>query len=207
MYHLVTGLIGGLVIAAPVGPIGMLCIRRSVSDGRVVGFFCGLGAATADACYGAIAAFGLTAVRRTLLADEIWLQLFGGLALVGIGIATFRERPSAPDNRLGAPPNLRMAYASTMLLTFMNPMTIVSFLAVFAGVGLGTAAGGLASSALLVLGVFLGSVAWWLVVSMAGGWLRPRLQQGGMRIVNIVAGLVIAGLGAWQLADFVRHVA
>ncbi|HVU33009.1 MAG TPA: LysE family transporter [Opitutaceae bacterium] len=202
--HFFTGLVGGLAIAAPVGPIGMLCIRRSVTDGRKVGFACGLGAATADALYGAVAAFGLTTISHILLAEEMWVELIGGLILVWIGVAALRARPEISEPR-PAPGHLRSAYLSTLLLTLMNPMTILSFLAVFAGLGLGRSAETPSEETLLVLGVFLGSVTWWLVVSLAGGWLRRRFQDAGMRVVNIVAGTVIAGIGAWQVAEFARH--
>jgi threonine/homoserine/homoserine lactone efflux protein len=202
----VTGLVGGLAIAAPVGPIGMLCIRRSVADGRTVGLMCGLGAATADAIYGAVAAFGLTAIGQFLVAEQSWIQLVGGLALVGIGIATFRARPATAGIAATGPRNLPGAYGSTLLLTLMNPMTIISFLAIFAGLGNTSGITGALSACALVLGVFVGSVAWWVVVSTTGGWLGARLQHGGLRIVNWVAGGTIAILGLWQLVQFARHI-
>lgn len=184
----------------------MLCIRRSVVYGRLVGFTSGLGAATADAIYGAFAVFGLTAVSQFLLESRLWIELFGGLILIGIGVATYRAHPVAPGNGDSAPKSSGAAYVSTLLLTLMNPMTILSFLAIFAGLGLRTQMGSMFSAWSLVLGVFLGSVAWWLVVSMTGGWLGGRLNHGGLRIVNWIAGSVIALLGAWQLVEFVRHL-
>ncbi|PTX92556.1 LysE family transporter [Opitutus sp. ER46] len=204
MFLFVTGLVGGLAIAAPVGPIGMLCIHRSVAHGRLVGFACGLGAATADALYGAIAAFGFTAISQALVANQLWIQLVGGLALVAIGAAAFRARPAA-RRAAGEPRGLGAAYLSTLALTLMNPMTILSFLAIFAGLGLGAEAGSITGAMLLVLGVFVGSVGWWLVVSLAGGWLGSRLEQSGLRVMNLVAGTIITLLGAWQLAAFVRN--
>src|SRR5437868_1618115 len=120
------GLVIGFSIAAPVGPIGLLCIRRSVAHGRAAGFVSGLGAATADALYGVVAALGLTAVTTALLAHRAWLQLGGGIFLVGLGIATFRSRPPTSAAREAETARLPAAYASTLALTLTNPMTILS---------------------------------------------------------------------------------
>src|SRR5512143_860107 len=128
------GLIIGFSIAAPVGPIGVLCIRRTLSDGRLYGFVSGLGAATADACYGTIAALGLTIVSTFLVEQANWLRLLGGLYLCYLGLKTFRSRPA--DRAVEATTRehgLLGAYASTLFLTLTNPLTILSFLAVFAG--------------------------------------------------------------------------
>ena len=203
MSQFTTGFIGGFAIAAPVGPIGMLCIRRSVADGRLVGFICGLGAATADVCYGSIAAFGLSTIAQAIVAEERWVQLVGGLILIALGFGIFRAHPTSPKERLESSRGLWKAYASTLVLTLMNPMTILSFLAIFAGLGLG-ALHHTSGPYLLVLGVFLGSVTWWVIVSTAGGWLGDRLEHGGMRVVNMISGGIICGLGAWQLVEAAR---
>src|SRR5688572_27162990 len=130
------GVVIGCSIAAPVGPIGVLCIRRTLADGRRYGFASGLGAATADAVYGCVAGFGLTAVSDLLVSQQTWLRLIGGLFLCYLGAKSFFARPAAS---LAAPKGgaLAGAYVSTMLLTLTNPMTILSFAAVFAGLGLG----------------------------------------------------------------------
>lgn len=199
MSPLLQGLIIGFSIAAPVGPIGLLCIRRSLSAGRLAGFVSGLGAATADALYGVVAALGLTAITNLLLAQQHWLRLGGGVFLLYLGVATLRARPPASEAPARRAENLWAAYASTCALTLTNPMTIISFVGIFAGVGVGASTGGTWPACLLVAGVFLGSAAWWLVLSMTAGWLGARLQQGGLRIVNIVSGVIIASFGAWQL--------
>ena len=193
MHPLLKGLVLGCSIAAPVGPIGVLCIRRSLANGRLVGFVSGLGAATADAVYGAIAALGLNAIMSALQAQRVWLQLGGGAFLIYLGVATLRAQPRPIAASSSAAPNLLAAYFSVFALTLTNPMTILSFLAIFAGLGVGTGAGW------LVLGVFLGSAAWWWLLSFAAGWLGGRLQRGGLRAVNLVSGAVIAGFGIWQL--------
>src|SRR3954468_17812764 len=132
---IITGVILGFSIAAPVGPIGVLCIRRSLAEGRRVGLATGLGAATADALYGAVAAFGLTAISSFLIGQKSWLGLIGGLFLCYLGIRTFQSQPA--ENPATLPSGgLLSAYSSTLLLTLTNPMTILSFVAVFAAFGL-----------------------------------------------------------------------
>lgn len=194
------GLLIGFSIAVPVGPIGMLCLRRSLTQGRLAGFVSGLGAATADALYGIIAALGLTAVTSTLLAYRFWLQLGGGLFLLYLGGAMLRARPRPIEARpASSAVGLGAGYLSTLVLTAANPMTILSFLGIFAAVGVGTSAGGAWAACLMVAGVFVGSGVWWLLLSTAAGWLGTRLQQGGLRVLNVLSGLVIVGFGAWQL--------
>ncbi len=198
------GLVIGFSIAAPVGPIGLLCIRRSLAQGRAAGFVSGLGAATADALYGAIAALGLTAIANLLLAHQRWLQLGGGGFLLWLGIATLRARPPAQPAAAAPAANLPAAFGSTLLLTLANPLTILSFAGILAGLGTGAAAGYPVAAGWLVAGVFLGSAAWWLFLSVAAGWLGRRLEHNGLRIVNLASGAIIAAFGAWHLAAFLR---
>jgi threonine/homoserine/homoserine lactone efflux protein len=189
------GIIIGFAIAAPVGPIGVLCIRRTLADGRISGLVSGLGAATADALYGAVAALGLTFVAEFLMGGESWLRLVGGAFLVFLGVRTFLARPAeraAPAARSGLPG----AYASTFFLTLTNPTTILSFAAIFAGLGVAGDANGDALSAMsLVLGVFLGSAAWWFVLSGVTSLFRTRLSVRGLRWVNWISGTLIAAFG------------
>jgi threonine/homoserine/homoserine lactone efflux protein len=189
------GVVIGFAIAAPVGPIGVLCIRRTLAEGRVSGLVSGLGAATADALYGAVAALGLTFVTEFLVGGQAWLRLVGGAFLLFLGVRTFLARPAeraAPAARSGLPG----AYASTFFLTLTNPTTILSFAAIFAGLGVaGAASGDVLSAMLLVLGVFLGSAAWWFVLSGATSLFRTRLSVRGLRWVNRISGTVIAAFG------------
>lgn len=201
MPNFLKGLVIGFSIAAPVGPIGLLCIRRSLTNGRVAGFVSGLGAATADALYGVVAALGLTAISNALLAHRSWLQLGGGAFLIYLGVATLRRPAPAAAARAATASNLGADYLSVFGLTLTNPMTILSFLGIFAGLGVGDSTGGALPACWLVLGVFLGSAAWWLLLSSAAGWLGRRLQQGGLRALNLASGLIIAGFGAWQLVE------
>jgi threonine/homoserine/homoserine lactone efflux protein len=203
MWPLLQGLVIGFSIAAPVGPIGLLCIRRSVTDGKLAGFVSGLGAATADAIYGVVAVLGLTALTTALLEYRSWLQLGGGAFLLYLGGVTLRARSPVTAAPAARARNLARAYASTLALTLANPMTVLSFLGIFAGLGMGAATTGAGASGLLVLGVFIGSAAWWLVLSGTAGWLGKKLERGGLRIVNVGSGLVLAVFGLWQLADVV----
>ncbi len=195
---LLRGLIIGFSIAAPVGPIGVLCIRRTLAEGRVVGLISGLGAATADMVYGCIAALGLTVASDFLVAQNVWLRLFGGVFLCYLGVRTFLSKPSelAPSVKAGG---LLSSYASTFLLTLSNPMTILSFVAIFAGLGAGETGGNIASAIELILGVFAGSSLWWLVLSWLVSLFRKRLNQRRLRWVNRVSGTIITAFGVMVL--------
>ncbi len=204
---LLKGLIMGFSIAAPVGPIGLLCIQRTLAQGRAYGLLSGLGAATADATYGMMAAFGLTFVTAFLTSQQTWVRLFGGLFLVYLGIRTALARPAARSASVQGK-GLAGAYGSTLLLTLANPMTILSFVGVFAGLGIGGTEG-YASAALLVVGVFLGSAAWWLLLSSGVSILRDKLRSRETGVVasvwiNRVSGLVITAFGLWALISLMR---
>lgn len=192
---LLCGAVLGFAIAAPVGPIGVLCIRRSLAEGRKYGFVSGLGAATADALYGSVTALGLTFVSSLLVEGRTYLGILGGAFLCYLGLKTFLARPVASAAAPGkGSKGLLGAYASTLLLTLTNPTTILSFAAIFAGVGVG-AAGDNASIAWLVLGVFLGSALWWLVLSSGMSLFRTKVSPWGMRLVNLVSGAAISAFG------------
>ncbi len=195
---LLRGIVIGFSIAAPVGPIGVLCIRRTLADGRAVGLVSGLGAATADAVYGTVAGFSLTVVSAALIGLQPWLGVIGGLFLCYLGVATFVAQPAdlaAPVKGRG----MAGAYASTFLLTLTNPMTILFFGAVFAGLGLAGPATNYASATLLVVGVFVGSALWWLTLSGVVGTMRQRFNLQRLRSVNRVSGIIMTGFGVLAL--------
>jgi threonine/homoserine/homoserine lactone efflux protein len=199
---LLKGMVIGFSIAAPVGPIGVLCIRRTLHDGRIAGLVSGLGAATADALYGCIAGFGLTWVSTVLIGQREVLGLAGGLFLLFLGVRTFLARPAetAADHE---GPGLLNAYGSTLVLTLTNPLTILSFTGVFAGLGLAATDGAPGSALWLILGVFVGSTLWWCALSAGVGLVRERLQGGALLWVNRLSGSVIAGFGINQLVGLV----
>ena len=200
---LLKGLVMGFSIAAPVGPIGVLCIRRTLGNGILHGAVSGLGTASADAIYGCVAAFGVTTVSDFLLGSQFWLRLVGGLFLLYLGYATFRSVPAREAAKAGEVRSggLAGAYASAFFLTLTNPMTIVSFAAVFAGLGLGAAPEGRAAAALLVFGVFAGSMLWWLFLSGSVHMLRSRFDHGRLVWVNRLSGLVVAAFGVASIAS------
>ncbi len=191
------GLLLGLSIAAPVGPIGVLCIRRTLAHGRAAGFTSGLGAATADAFYGTVAGFGLTAISNIMVGGQQWFRVIGGTFLCYLGARTWLSTP-AVEARGATARGLLGNYASTFVLTLTNPMTILSFAAIFAGLGI-TAAGRYSTAALLVGGVFCGSALWWLILSSATGTFRERLSIAGLRWVNRLSGAIITGFGMLAL--------
>ncbi len=202
------GMLIGLAIAAPVGPIGLLCIQRTLNNGRVSGLVSGLGAATADALYGFIAAFGLTLISAFLLKQQAWLAGIGGLYLCYLGMQMMRTSRATAEvdatisgetQGLGALP----AYASTLALTLTNPVTILSFLAIYAGLGLAAGVGDYGSASLLVVGVFTGSALWWLTLSGVVNRLRHRVDAKAMHWINMGAGVVVIGFGVYALTGVV----
>jgi threonine/homoserine/homoserine lactone efflux protein len=192
------GLAIGFAIAAPVGAIGLLCIRRTLAEGRLVGFVSGLGAATADAIYGAVAALGLTAISSAIVAQQSVVRLVGGVFLCYLGVRTALSHP-APDANPGTTRGLAAAFGSTLALTLTNPTTILSFAAVFAGLGLGTTAANRGSAVLMVCGVFFGSALWWLLLSGTVGFFRRALTPARLRWVNRLSGAMLAALGVLSL--------
>ena len=192
--YLLRGVVIGFSIAAPVGPIGVLCIRRTLAEGRAAGLLSGLGAATADGMYGVIAAFGLTYISSILIGYQSSIRLIGGLFLCYLGLKTYFSRPSETPALAGGE-GLPGAYFSTLVLTLTNPMTILSFTAVFAGLGIGTVTGDYGSAALLVLGVFSGSAAWWLILSGGVSLFRSKFTSRTLWWVNRAAGIVIFCFG------------
>jgi threonine/homoserine/homoserine lactone efflux protein len=194
IYYLFKGLVIGFSIAAPVGPIGILCIKRTITSGRLAGLVSGLGAATADAVYGCIAAFGLTFISSFLIHQQSWLRLLGGAFLCYLGVKTFFTRPaesSTQSNEL----SLLNAYGSTFMLTLTNPLTILSFAAIFSGLGLLDSDGNYLSATIIVLGVFIGSACWWILLSTGVSIFRSRFSTTGLLWVNRISGLIILGFG------------
>jgi threonine/homoserine/homoserine lactone efflux protein len=201
--YLLRGLVIGFSIAAPVGPIGVLCIRRTLAEGRVAGLLSGLGAATADAVYGVIAAFGLTYVSQMLIGYQTWIRLVGGLFLCYLGLRTYFSRPTERA-AFAEGEGLIGAYGSTFFLTLTNPMTILAFTGIFAGLGIGSAAGDYGSASLLVIGVFSGSAAWWLILSGGVSIFRSKFTPRALGWVNKAAGIVILGFGVLAVLSLTR---
>lgn len=190
----IKGLVFGFSIAAPVGPIGILCIRRSLTGGWSAGLLTGMGAATADALYGCMAAFGIAGISGWLVGQRGWIQLAGCLFLCYLGLRIFFSRTDvqaapgpAQDGALG--------YLSALLLTLANPMTILSFTAVFAGMGLGGVHTGRPDAGWLVAGVFTGSMLWWIILTTAGSLFGTHIRPATLRWINRLSGTVLTGFG------------
>jgi threonine/homoserine/homoserine lactone efflux protein len=203
LWLLSKGLMAGLAIAVPVGPVNVLCASRTLSKGRLSGLMSGLGAATADALYGAIAGFSITFLIEFLERQEFWIRVFGGILLVGIGIMYFRKPANAlnPRNDDGS---VHSDFASTLLLTLTNPTTVLSFVAVLAGLGMGGQRAGWLTF-LLVGGIFLGSMLWWVILVLLVNRFRDRFDAQAMRWMNRIAGLAIGGFGIVTFLIGIKH--
>lgn len=196
MDFLLRGLIIGVSIAAPVGPIGLLCIQRTVIQGHTSGFVSGLGAATADAVYGSVAGFGLDLVSNFLINPRIWIHLIGGALLLLLGIKVLLTRPAeqAAQTKYTVR-GIWWSYLSTFLLTITNPMTILAFVAVFAALGVASSSNDYVSASFTVIGVFLGSALWWLILSSVAGWLRGKLNRTAILWMGKLSAVIIIGFG------------
>lgn len=193
------GLLIGLAIAAPVGPIGLLCMQRTLVRGRWSGVWSGLGAASADALYGCIAGFGLTALAEWLLAWQTGLRIIGGLFLLRLGWRTWYAPAAERSAVLAGRASLVGDYLSTLALTIANPVTILAFLGIFAGLGLATEGSGFAAAGVLVSGVFTGSLLWWLLLAFSVGWVRGRLSLEALRWINRLSAILVGAFGGWAL--------
>lgn len=198
-------LVIGLSIAAPVGPIGLLCIQRTLAHGRAIGFLSGLGAALADACYGAIGAFGVSAVVSTMVAARVPLALGGAAFLAWMGVQLLRA-PVATQARAAEDAATPVkALLSVFVLTLANPMTILSFVAVFASLGSGHVGSGSVAALTMVLGVFLGSALWWLGLSSIVSMVRHKLGARVLQGINKLSGALLLGFAVFQLSTLLSR--
>jgi len=184
------GIVLGFAIAAPVGPIGLLCIRRSLAHGPRFGFFTGLGAATADTLYSAVAAFGLSFISTILLAQQHWTRLIGGIFLSVLGVKMFFSKPHTQNSKLKKA-TLTGSYFSSLFLTITNPITILAFVGAFAGFGLATSTKDYLSASQVVGGVFCGSAVWWLMLSTFSGRFGKKISPKTMLWINRCAGALM----------------
>jgi len=192
----------GLAIAAPVGPIGLLVIQRTLDHGRAVGLSTGLGAAVADACYGAIGAFGVGVVMNALQAARVPLALAGGAVLLWLAWRSWSTVPAERAAQVAAAPGLAASFAATFVLTLSNPATILSFIAIF---GAMAARQSVPPSPLpLVAGVLLGSALWWLLLSAVVARLRHHIGVRARRWIGRASALLLAGFALWQWAGLAR---
>jgi threonine/homoserine/homoserine lactone efflux protein len=201
----IKGLLVGFLIAAPVGPVNVMCVRRTIMHGRLVGLVSGMGAATADTIFGAIAAFGLSFVYEMMMTERFWLGLGGGVLLLVMGIRTLLAEPPRATDTVD-PPNLLGDYTSTLFLTLTNPVTILSFLAAFTAVGVAADLGepiGL-DDWILLLGVFTGATSWWLLLTEVVASFHGRIPLTLLRWTNRIAGVTILAFAVvvlWAVSE------
>jgi threonine/homoserine/homoserine lactone efflux protein len=200
LIFLLKGVVVGIIIAVPVGPVGIMCLRRTILEGKLAGFISGLGAATADAMFGFIAAFGLTFISDLLIGYHQWLRIAGGLYLLYVG---GRALLTAPQVKTGTEPDaesLLRDFLSSFALTLTNPITILVFLGIFSAIGLSGESATLSRAAILVLGVWLGSLLWWLALSFGLGSLFRSFEPRHLRWINRGSGTILLLSGAALLA-------
>jgi threonine/homoserine/homoserine lactone efflux protein len=189
----IRGLAAGLIIAAPVGPVNVLCIQRSLQKGWKAGVLSGVGAALADTLYGGVAGFGITLVIGFLIREEFWFRLIGGIVLIAIGIIYyFRPAKKLSDGKDDS--STHSDIVSTFLLAATNPTTVLSFLVVLATLGLG-AQRPLWQTSLLVSGIFCGSMTWWIILASGANMMRGKMTDNSMVWLNRVGGIAIGLFG------------
>ncbi len=193
-----TGLVIGFSIAAPVGPIGILTIQRSLNEGRSAGFVTGLGAATADGFYGLVAGLGLSTISVFLISITLWLQLIGGCFLLFLGWKIMTSTPPN-DAEKSNPKSLIYNYISMFIFTITNPATILIFLSVFSSLNLHVGAGDSFLLVQLVVGVFIGSASWWLFLSFIVSQFSHRIGSNGLRWINRGSGVLVIAFGCYGL--------
>ena len=194
IHLLIEGVLIGIVVAVPVGPLGLFCINRALATGALCGLFSGLGVATADALAAGIAALGISLVSGFLTDHQVLLRLGGGCFLCYLGLKIYRTKP-AVQTPSGNVNGLAGAYATTFLLTFSNPVTIFSFVAIYAGWQVESLRGHYLAAAVLTLGVFCGSALWWILLFLGMTTFPDRFSLQTLGWIHRVSGALITGFG------------
>jgi len=195
---LLSGMIVGLTLAAPVGPISLVCIQRTVANGRLHGIFSGIGVATADSFYAAVAFLGLTAVSGFIIGHQLVFRFVAGIVLILAGVRVYRSIPSATAEA-GGQESIVRDYLSLLAIALANPLTIIFYLTILPGLGIVTPAGIPAAALDFVAGVFAGSVLWWVVLCGAVGSVRSRLSPANLRLINRISGTLVVCCGLVML--------
>jgi threonine/homoserine/homoserine lactone efflux protein len=197
---LVKGIVVGIVIAVPVGPVGVMCVHRTIFEGKLAGLVSGLGAATADAVFGIIAGFGLTVVSDWLIYYQQWLRVAGGCYLLYIGGRAFADEPPAELESERDPETLLGDFATTFVLAVTNTITVLAFLGIFTAIGLSGNQATFGRAAILVLGVWCGSLLWWLALSFGVGQVRHSIERRHLACISRGSGAILFLSGAALLA-------
>jgi threonine/homoserine/homoserine lactone efflux protein len=193
------GIIVGFSLAAPVGPIGLLCVRRTLAHGGWRGFVVGLSSASADVVYAIIAAFGVTLISDFVAGHQQWLRLVGGIFLLALGFYIFRSRPvtHVPSKWINREARV---YFSTLLLALANPLTLFAYAGALSGIGIENIRSDRIYLAVLVVGVFLGSLLWSSLLTTLARIFKEKISTRGLGIVNKVAGsllMLFGAIGLW----------
>ena len=209
MSILFKGLILGISVAAPLGPIGLLCINRTLNKNFMSGVVSGMGATFADVFYGVIAGFGITFISNFFIDNKILFNVLGGFILLFMGWRTFRKKNQSFQRTKSVSIKFRKRnyvndFLSTFVLTLSNPVTILFFTAVFATFGLSSPDVGLKSAGLLIFGVFLGSGIWWMFINGMANKFRYKISDTLIPRINMISGIVIMVFGVAILLNLVK---
>ncbi len=201
---LITGVIVGFFVAAPVGPVAVLCMQRTLRDGRIVGYATGFGAAVADTVFGGLAIFSVAVVEDFLLDNRSVIQFLGGFILIGLGVWTvMASRSRTQSDRVAESTfdhvTILHAFGAAFFVTIVNPITILAFVSIFAAIRVSEATDGLFSTWVVIGGVFVGATAWWFFLASIASILRQRFTNRGIRWMNAVSGMTILSFGAYAL--------
>jgi threonine/homoserine/homoserine lactone efflux protein len=194
VFYVIQGIVIGLAVAVPVGPLGLLCINRSLMLGALAGLVSGMGVATADALTAGIAALGISLISDFLIAQQFLLRLVGGVFLCVLGYRIYRIEAPRKAPTISAQ-SLFGAYATTFFLTISNPVTILSFIVIYAGWHVPSLHGRYLAAALLMTGVFIGSAMWWVILFAGLSLFRLKLSNGVVGWVHRVSGVAIVAFG------------
>jgi threonine/homoserine/homoserine lactone efflux protein len=207
LWWLLRGFAIGLAVAIPVGPIALLCMRRTLERGFLFGFGTGLGAAMADLFYSSIAAFGISAVEEVLLEYRTALSLVGGIFLLVLAARTAAGKGVAEPEKVPTAASVATAFVSGFVLTATNPLTVLGFVAIFAGFGVGKGLTDTNRVLALVIGVTVGSILWWLTLNGIVARVRHFFEQRTLQRVNLAAGAIIAAFGSYELIVGIERAA
>lgn len=199
------GMIAGFIIAAPVGPVGILCIRRTLSGRYALGIVTGLGAGLADTFYGAIAGFSLASIADFIKHNDFYLRLVGGILLGWLGFSIFRSSPRETNSESREKVTLLHGFTSAFFLTVSNPITLLVFGAAFAAMGISPAEDSLSQASVLVIGVFLGATTWWLSLSTSVHLMHHMLSDDQLLWINRASGVMLVMFSLYMLLSLVRN--
>ncbi len=205
---IITGIVIGLAVAAPIGPINLMCIQRSLNHGFLAGLMTGAGAVAGDGVFAALSAFGLAAISGLINSHSSWIEAVGGILLLVMGIRVFIQSPPSSKSKAPPPSVVRHAglFSGTFLLTITNPATMLGFIALFGAGGLVRSPGNYAAAGIMVLSVMAGSFIWWVIVSGTVSRYRHRFSSATMRRIDHISGVLILGFGLFVLLRLLWRV-